>query len=56
MSWKIIGQVGSATTEPPKHKALQELDGVNALIDWTSVEAKLSDIHASPGARKPGRR
>ncbi|OQW94041.1 MAG: hypothetical protein BWK79_07975 [Beggiatoa sp. IS2] len=47
MSWKTIGQTASATTERPKHKALQELDGVNALIDWTSIEAKLSDIHPS---------
>jgi len=52
MSWKTIGQVASATAEPPKHKALQELDGINALIDWTSVEAKLSDIHTSNRGEK----
>jgi len=52
MSWKTIGQVTSATAAPPKHKALQELDGVNALIDWTSVEAKLSDLHTSPRGEK----
>jgi hypothetical protein len=48
MSWKIIGQVAA---EPQKHNALQELNSVNALIDWTSVEAKLSDIHTSHRAR-----
>ena len=52
MSWKTIGQVTSATAAPPKHKALQELDDVNALIDWTSVEAKLSDLHTSPRGEK----
>ena len=47
MSWKTIGQQAGSTAELPKHRALQELDGVNALIDWASLEAKLSDIHTS---------
>jgi IS5 family transposase len=52
MSWKVIGQTATTTPEQPKHQALQELDGVNALIDWGSIEAKLSDIHASERGEK----
>jgi len=52
MSWKTIGQTASATAELLKYKALQELDGVNALIDWISVTAKLSDIHTSKRGEK----
>jgi len=40
MSWKTIGQTASATAELLKYKALQELDGVNALINWTSVTVR----------------
>lgn len=37
MSWKVIGQTATTTPEQPKHQALQELGGVNALIDWGSI-------------------
>jgi IS5 family transposase len=52
MSWKVIGQTATTTPEQPKHQALQELDDVNALIDWASIEAKLSDLHASKRGEK----
>ena len=47
MNWKTIGQKAESTEKLPKHRALQELDGVKALIDWARLEAKLSDIHTS---------
>jgi hypothetical protein len=52
MSWKVIGQTAESSAPLPKHQALQELDDVNTPIDWASIEAKLSDLHASKRGEK----
>ena len=45
MAWKNIKQTSLATSLLIEHAALQELDDVHGLIDWTRIEALLSGIH-----------
>lgn len=45
MAWKNLAQTDLSDALIQHHEALEELDGINQLIDWTLIEAKLSDIH-----------
>jgi IS5 family transposase len=45
MAWKNIAQRDIADLFTPTHHALEELDTVQALIDWQAVERHLLDIH-----------
>ena len=47
MAWKNLTQRSLAEAMVVPHKALEELDEVHALIDWSRIEALLSDIHSS---------
>lgn len=46
MAWKNLTQRSLADEMLVEHEALQELDAVDALIDWSRVEDILSGIHA----------
>jgi IS5 family transposase len=46
MAWKNLTQRSLADALIIDHEALHELDGVSALINWSRIEALLSDIHA----------
>lgn len=46
MAWKNLTQRSLADALVIDHEALHELDGVSELIDWSRIEALLSDIHA----------
>lgn len=45
MAWKNLKQKSLADSLVVHHQALEELDGVNELIDWSRIEALLVDIH-----------
>ena len=45
MSWKNLNQQSLANGWVVEHEALQELDELNRLIDWDSVQSSLSVIH-----------
>ena len=45
MSWKNLNQQSLANGWLVEHEALQELDELNRLIDWDSVQSSLSVIH-----------
>lgn len=45
MSWKNLNQQSLANGWLVEHEALQELDELNRLIDWDSVQSSLSGIH-----------
>ncbi|MCK5662027.1 MAG: IS5 family transposase [Thiotrichaceae bacterium] len=46
MAWKNLAQTDLSDALIQHHEALEELDGINELIDWTLIEAKLSAIHS----------
>ena len=46
MAWKNLKQRSLADSLLIEHEALKELDAVHELIDWSRIEAHLSDIHA----------
>jgi len=46
MAWKNLAQTDLSDALIQHHEALEELDGINELIDWRLIEAKLSAIHA----------
>jgi IS5 family transposase len=46
MAWKNLAQTDLSDALIQHHEALEELDGINELIDWKLIEAKLSAIHA----------
>ena len=46
MSWKNLSQRSLAEEMLIEHEALQELDGVNGLIEWSRIEKILSGNHA----------
>jgi IS5 family transposase len=46
MAWKNLAQTDLSDALIQHHEALEELDEINQLIDWTLIEAKLSDIHS----------
>lgn len=52
MVWKSLEQQSFANSFLIDHVALHELDGVNDLIDWSSIENLLSEIHAKPRGEK----
>lgn len=45
MSWKNLKQKSLADSLIVDHHALEELDGINDLIDWSRIETLLVDIH-----------
>jgi transposase, IS5 family len=47
MSWKNIKQTRLADALLTQHSALQELDDVQTLIDWSRIEALLVDVYAN---------
>ena len=47
MAWKNLKQRSLADSMMIEHKALQELDAINELIDWSQLEHVLQGIHAS---------
>lgn len=52
MAWKNLKQRSLAESMLVAHEAIKELDELNALIDWSRVEAHLADIHAKPRGEK----
>ena len=46
MAWKNIRQKSLAESMLINHVALEELDPVHDLINWSKVEKHLSHIHA----------
>ena len=46
MAWKNLKQRSLADSMMVAHEAIKELDELNELIDWSSVEAHLSHIHS----------
>ena len=46
MAWKNLTQRSLAEAMLIDHDALKELDDVHALIDWSRIEQRLSDIHS----------
>ncbi len=45
MAWKNLKQKSLADSLMVHHHALEELDGVNDLLDWSRIEDLLVDIH-----------
>lgn len=52
MAWKNIQQRSLADSMLINHEALEELDPVHNLIDWSEVEKHLSHIHAKKRGEK----
>ena len=46
MAWKILQQQNLADALMSEHDALKELDDINALINWKSIEQHLTQIHS----------
>ncbi len=46
MAWKILQQQTLADALMSEHDALKELDDINALINWKSIEQHLTQIHS----------
>lgn len=45
MAWKNLAQTDLSDALIQHHQALEELDGINALIDWSRLEQQLSGLH-----------
>ena len=45
MVWKNLSRLCLADTLVTQDKALEELDDVSALIDWSEIETTLNDIY-----------
>jgi len=45
MAWKNLAQTDLSDSLIQHHESLEELDGINQLIDWTLIEAQLLGIH-----------
>ena len=45
MAWKHLKQRSLADAAIVDHAALQELDSLNEMINWTQIEVLLSNIH-----------
>ena len=54
MAWKNLKQRSLCDALLIDHEALQELDGVHGLIDWSRLEQLLINIHSSTRGEKPG--
>lgn len=52
MAWKHLKQRSLADDLLVTHASLEELDDVNALIDWDRIESLLGDIHNRPLGEK----
>ena len=52
MAWKNLKQRSLAEASLVEHRALQELDSLNAMIDWDQLESLLSGIHAKKKGEK----
>jgi IS5 family transposase len=52
MAWKNLKQRSLGDALLIDHEALQELDGVHGLIDWSRLEQLLIDIHSSTRGEK----
>jgi len=48
MAWKNLSQTSLADAFICPHPALNELDGVEELIDWSACEALMVNIHSNP--------
>tara|TARA_R110001599_G_scaffold8670_1_gene42518 strand:+ start:5388 stop:5630 length:243 start_codon:yes stop_codon:yes gene_type:complete len=46
MAWKNSKQRSLADDLMVDHAALEELDGVNKLIEWSCIESMLSHVHS----------
>ena len=46
MAWKQLNQTSLADTHIVEHQAVKALDDVSQLLDWNSIESKLSRIHS----------
>ena len=45
MAWKNLAQTDLSDALIQHHQALEELDGINAVIDWSRLERQLSGLH-----------
>ena len=45
MAWKNLAQTDLSDALIRHHQALNELDGINAVIDWSRLELQLSELH-----------
>ena len=52
MAWKNLKQRSLGDALLIDHEALQELDGVHGLINWSRLEQLLIDIHSSTRGEK----
>ena len=48
MAWKNLTQTSLADAFIYQHEALTELDGLNQLIDWKSIESQMNTINNNP--------
>lgn len=46
MSWKNIAQTSLSDALVKHHAALEELDGIDRLVDWKAIEKLMVGIHA----------
>ena len=46
MSWKNLAQTSLSDALVKHHEALEELDGIDRLIDWRAIEKLMTGIHA----------
>ncbi len=46
MAWQNLTQTDLSDALIRAHKALEKLDGIDQLIDWSILEAQLSGIHS----------
>jgi hypothetical protein len=46
MAWKNLKLLSLADSLTSEHEALTELDNMNELMDWETIEHLLGDIHA----------
>ena len=49
MSWKNLAQSSLSDALVKHHEALEELDGIDQLIDWKAIETLMAGIHAKSG-------
>ncbi len=46
MVWKNLKQLSLADSLTSEHEVLTELDDIDELMDWETIEHLLGDIHA----------